>query len=224
MPISKKKYLTFAIIISIVMFGCLLFIPAPYNWITNLVCYLLLLFCILNLSKASKACVAKIREYDSQRQYKELVKYAADIAPLGYKGFVIDSYVLYAHYELGDFKAYEETVLRMMKTKQWSRPKFENFTSKVEDNLACINLLKTWADTGEVKYKGDHLMMIQAVDYYHQNKPEEIVNLMKDYPKIPKLKKACLYALSNHLEGMENFYESDVATNILEKIKERNNG
>ena len=65
--------------------------------------------------------------------------------------------------------------------------------------------------------------MMQAITYYKQNDKEAIISLMNDYPKVPKLKKACLYVLSGHFEALEGFYESEIATNLINEIKERCN-
>lgn len=223
MPIAKKKYMTLAIVVTILVVVCMIFVPTTYKWFGILAGYLVLLMISLAYQKTNKKCMAKIKELDETRQYSKLVDYINAIKPLGYNGFVVDSYLLYAHYELGDFKAYEETVLSIRKTRAWSRPKFNDFREKVVDNLACIRFLKDLADTGEVQYKGDNILMMQAITYYKQNDKEAIISLMNDYPKVPKLKKACLYVLSNHFEALEGFYESEIATNLINEIKERCN-
>lgn len=222
MIVAKKKYMTLAMIATVFILTCIFIVPKPYQWIGLLVGYLCLLLVMLSYNKTLKTGLTKIKALDENRQFKQVIEYANQLDSLGYRGFVIDSYVLYAHYELGDFKSYEQTVLRISNGKQWSRPKFASFKAKVMDNLACINLLKHWADTGEVQYKGSNLMMMQAVDFYSQSKSQDIINLMNEYPQIPKLKKVCLYALSGQFDAFDNYYESDIANDVLNKIKERN--
>ncbi len=224
MIVSKQKYLMAAAVVTVLVIACLILVPTPYKWMGALVGYLGLLVISLNYQKTNKACMSRIKELDANKKFKELVNYIHEIKPLGYKGFVVDSYLLFAYYELGDFKAYEITVSEMMKTKQWTRPKFNDFREKVKDNLACIQLLKHFADCNEVQYKGSNLMLMQAVKHYQDGNKEAIIALMNDYPKIPKLKKACMYVLSGKMDLLEGYYESEVVNDIFKKVKENLNG
>ena len=221
MPTNKNKFIIGAIFFSIAVVSSLIFVPAPYKMFVGLAMYLGLLFVSLSYQKTHKACMARIKELDHSRQFEKQVEYINAIKPLGYKGFVVDSYLLYAYYCLGDFKSYEETVLSIQQTKAWSRPKFEDFRNKVKDNLACIALLKHMADTGEVEYKGNNLMMLQAVSYYKDGNKEEVTNLLKEYPNIPMLKKVCMYVLSGQFEMVETMYKHEIARDLLKEIKEK---
>ena len=221
MPTRKKIFILGGIVASVIAVVCLLFIPAPYKLIGSLVGYLGVLMASLNYQKTSKQIYARIKELDASHQYKEVVNYVSQVKPLGYGGFVIDSYLLYAYYELGDFKAYEETVLNMRGTRTWNRPKFADFRNKVMDNVACMALIKEMADHGTVNYAGKNLMMMQAVAHYKDGNKEAITQLMNDYPKLPKLKKACMYILSGNFEALEGYYESEIAVNVINEIKGR---
>lgn len=221
MPVAKKKYLMAAILVTAVIIISMFTVPSPYNWMMAMGGYVLLLLISLAYQKTHKQCMATIKELDGKHQYQQLIDYINEIKPLGYNGFVVDSYLLYAYYDLGDFKSYEETVLSIRQTRGWKRPKFEDFRSKVMDNLACIALLKHMADTGEVVYKGNHLMMMQAVEHYKQGNKEEIMALMNDYPKVPKLKKACMYVLSGNFDALNGYYKSEIANEVIAQIKER---
>ena len=221
MPTNKNKYIIGAVVFSIAIVGSLILVPAPFKMFTSLAMYLGLLFVSLSYQKTYKSCMARIKELDTSRQFEKQVEYINMIKPLGYKGFVVDSYLLYAYYELGDFKSYEQTVLSIQTTKAWKRPKFEDFRNKVKDNLACIALLKHMADTGKVDYKGNNLMMLQAVSHYKDGNKDEVASLLKEYPKVPKLKKACMYVLSGQFEMVETMYQHEIARNLLNEIKER---
>lgn len=222
MPIAKKKYITGAILVTLFILVSILLVPATFKWFCLLGGYVGLLLIALAYNKSYKACISTIKSYDENQEFHKVIEYINQIALLGYQGFVINSYLLYAYYEIGDFKGYEETVLKIRNGKEWTRPKFKSFKDKVLDNLACINLLKVWADTGEVQYKGSNLMVMQAVEFYKQDNPQEIITLMNDYPNVPKLKKACMYALSGQWDALDNYYESDVVNDVLNRIKERN--
>ena len=82
-------------------------------------------------------------------------------------------------------------------------------------------MLKNYADTGEVNYKGTNLMMMQAVSYYAQNNQEAIISMLSEYPQIPKLKKVCMNILGGNFEAVEGVYESEIAVSLINQIKER---
>ena len=221
MPTNKSKYMAAASALTVIVIGSIFLIPAPYKWFCSLGGYLLLLLVSLSYQKTHKQCMATIKKLDQEHKYSEMIEYISQIKSVGYNGFVVDSYLLYAHYELGDFKAYEEVVLSIRNTRAWKRPKFEDFRNKVKDNLACISMLKNYADTGEVNYKGTNLMMMQAVSYYAQNNQEAIISMLSEYPKIPKLKKVCMNILGGNFEAVEGVYESEIAVSLINQIKER---
>ena len=221
MPTNKNKYIIGAVVFSIAIVVSLILVPAPFKMFVSLAMYLGLLFVSLSYQKTHKQCMATIKKLDQEHKYSEMIEYISQIKSVGYNGFVVDSYLLYAHYELGDFKAYEEVVLSIRNTRAWKRPKFEDFRNKVKDNLACISMLKNYADTGEVNYKGTNLMMMQAVSYYAQNNQEAIISMLSEYPKIPKLKKVCMNILGGNFEAVEGVYESEIAVSLINQIKER---
>lgn len=213
---NNRKWLKILgiVILFIAAIGIIL-APGNMKWVVLIVGYLCLVVDGLLLKKATKQVMNHIKMLDQEKKYIELIAYLDEVAPLGYTGFVVDSYRLYANYWLGDFAAYRVTAGRMAATRAWGRPKFQDYRKKVEMNLACMDLVDTYYQNGTISYQGNEFMIMEAVGYYQKEQPEKIQELLNQNPKLPKLKKFVLYMLLGNKEEQLRIYPKGYITQLL---------
>lgn len=217
---EKRYYLYTAIILAILALIVIVFVPGLIKLILLILLYIGLLFIRAKYRQTGHTIIRRLDDLDRKQDFQAVLDYLNFIQEKGYTSFVYDSYGLYAHYVLGNFTLYEKLAEKMALAREWTRPKHEKFKEKVVDNLDCIAFLRQWADKGQVLYKGRNVILIQAVVYYERQEVDELKVLAAEHD-MPKLKKACLYALLREFEMAQELYESEEAKLLFEKIKGR---
>lgn len=221
MPIAKRWFVQAAVLICIFCLLGLWIVPIEKKILVLLGAYFILLLDGLGYYHYYKMVLQTIRMYDQEEQFAREIEYLDEVKKRGYQGFVYDSYRIYALYMLGHFDAYEKTAQRLASTKRWQSPKMKDFRDKIMDNLCCIAFLKGWAKDGQIHYEGSNVLMIQAIADYRLDNKAAIVSCLETYEDLPKLKKACLQALSGQFDKIDNLYQSGEPKEIFEKIKGR---
>lgn len=214
--ISKKRWIQ-CLLLVFVMMVCGWFL-LPVEW--EILLGLLFLFLCVGLINQGRKNLALLKQLDQKEDYPAVLHWVKQLETKGYCHFVYDSYRLYAYYMLGMFADYRSLAKRMHSYREWKRPKHQRFVSQVEDNLALLDCLALWAESGEVHYQGRQALFIQATAYYQQNEPEKIAGL---YPKepLPLLKEAFLLALQGQFEKAQALYNNQEAKELFENIKGR---
>ena len=212
---EKRYYLYAAIILAILALIVIVFVPGLIKLILLILLYIGLLFIRAKYRQTGHTIIRRLDDLDRKQDFQAVLDYLNFIQEKGYTSFVYDSYGLYAHYVLD-----EKLAEKMALAREWTRPKHEKFKEKVVDNLDCIAFLRQWADKGQVLYKGRNVILIQAVVYYERQEVDELKVLAAEHD-MPKLKKACLYALLREFEMAQELYESEEAKLLFEKIKGR---
>ena len=207
---EKRFYMNTAIILALIAFTVIVFVPSFMKFILLILLYVGFLVLRADYRKTRHTIISRLEDLDRKQDFQAVLDYLTSIQEKGYTNFVYDSYGLYAHYVLGNFTLYEKLASKMALAREWTRPKHEKFKEKVIDNLDCIAFLRQWADKGQVLYKGRKVILIQAVVYYERQEIDELKALAAEHD-MPQLKKACLYALIKEFEKAQALYESEEA-------------
>lgn len=212
---NRKILKIIGIVILVVAAVAIILAPNDMKLFVLIIGYLCLVVDGLMLKKATSTVMNQIKMLDQQKRYEDLIAYLDEVGPLGYQGFVVDSYRLYAQYYLGDFPAYRITAARMAKTRAWERPKFKDFQKKVKMNLACMDLVDQFYKDGKVTYHGDEFMIMEAVSAYEKGQIEKIQELLSNHPKLPKLKLFVLWMLLGNREEQLRIYPKGYVWQLL---------
>lgn len=220
--IKKRYFIYSAALLSMAIVGVVFFAPTTHRLLLLGILYLLLLGVGLTYYQVTHRLLEEVKQLDMAEEFRHVVATLARARQKGYQNFVLDSYLLYAHYMLGEFYDYQNVAKKMMYYRAWQRPRHQGFRAKVVDNLACIAFLETWAKKGELNYHGTNVILIQAIAYYKQNDLGKIQFLLENH-HLPKLRRACLYALVGNFQDIDKMYETYQAKELFEKIKGREN-
>lgn len=217
---EKRLFINIAVVLLIISIAIILFIPGFMKIMLLIALYACILLLVQSYRKTVQNILNQLIDYDEHQQFQAELDYVEAVNQKGYQGFVYDSYALYAHYMLGNFNDYETLAQKMSTYREWQRPKHQKFKEQVEDNLACIDFLKQYATKGTASFKGRNVILIQAIAYYQNGQIDELKDLASEQD-LPKLKKACLYALLKDFDTLENLYESKQAKLLFNQIKGR---
>ncbi len=213
---NRNNLKTLALAILICAIVLILILPTQLDIFILLAAYVLLMIVGFNLYQLNKQVMSKVKTLDGEGKFNEVIETLDFAKTIGYDGFVMDSYRIYANYMLGDFLSYRKVAFHMAKTRQWRRPKFSNIRKKIETNLSLIDLIESYGQNHPF-FSGQDVLFIQAVEAYKQNNKDEILQMINAYPKLSPLKQFCLWMLLDNEKEMRKIFPNGEVWKILNR-------